>query len=66
MDARVTLTGRDEIAQLGTQFNSMADRLVELQEEIRKQERQVMFGRIAAGLVHDISRPSRRSATAAN
>ena len=35
----------------------MADRLVELQDEIRKQERQVMFGRIAAGLVHDLSHP---------
>ena len=35
----------------------MADRLVELQEDIRKQERQVMFGRIAAGLVHDLSHP---------
>lgn len=57
MDARVALTGRDEIAQLGTQFNAMADRLVELQEKIRKQERQVMFGRIAAGLVHDLSHP---------
>ena len=57
MDARVHVTGRDEIAQLGTQFNTMADRLVELQDEIRKQERQVMFGRIAAGLVHDLSHP---------
>ena len=57
MDARVRLTGSDEIAQLGTQFNAMADRLVELQDEIRKQERQVMFGRIAAGLVHDLSHP---------
>lgn len=57
MDARVRLRGRDEIAQLGTQFNAMADRLVELQDEIRKQERQVMFGRIAAGLVHDLSHP---------
>jgi two-component system sensor histidine kinase HydH len=35
----------------------MADRLVELQDEIRKQERQVMFGRTAAGLVHDLSHP---------
>jgi signal transduction histidine kinase len=35
----------------------MADRLVQLQDEIRKQERQVMFGRIAAGLVHDLSHP---------
>jgi signal transduction histidine kinase len=57
MDARVTPSGRDEIAQLGTHFNTMADRLVELQNEIRKQERQVMFGRIAAGLVHDLSHP---------
>ncbi|MBA3638355.1 MAG: sensor histidine kinase [Acidobacteriota bacterium] len=57
MDARVAPTGRDEIAQLGTQFNAMADRLVELQGEIRTQERQVMFGRIAAGLVHDLSHP---------
>ena len=57
MDARVTVIGRDEIAALGRQFNTMADRLVELQDEIRKQERQVMFGRIAAGLVHDLSHP---------
>ena len=57
MEARVPASGRDEITQLGTRFNAMADRLVELQDEIRKQERQVMFGRIAAGLVHDLSHP---------
>ena len=57
MDERVELSGQDEIRQLGDAFNSMADRLVELQEEIRKQERQAMFGRIAAGLVHDLSHP---------
>jgi two-component system sensor histidine kinase AtoS len=57
MEARVHLRGKDEIRQLGDSFNSMADRLVELQDEIRKQERQVMFGRIAAGLVHDLSHP---------
>jgi signal transduction histidine kinase len=57
MAARVHLRGKDEIRQLGDSFNSMADRLVELQDEIRKQERQVMFGRIAAGLVHDLSHP---------
>lgn len=57
MQARVVPQGRDEIGQLGDAFNAMADRLVELQDEIRKQERQVMFGRIAAGLVHDISHP---------
>jgi signal transduction histidine kinase len=35
----------------------MADRLVELQEDVRKKERQAMFGRIAIGLVHDLSHP---------
>jgi signal transduction histidine kinase len=57
MDERVSISGRDEIRQLGDSFNSMADRLVELQEDVRKQERQAMFGRIAAGLVHDLSHP---------
>jgi signal transduction histidine kinase len=57
MDERVALSGSDEIHQLGESFNSMADRLVQLQEDVRKQERQAMFGRIAAGLVHDLSHP---------
>jgi signal transduction histidine kinase len=57
MDERVALNGRDELRQLGDSFNAMADRLVELQEDVRKQERQAMFGRIAAGLVHDLSHP---------
>ena len=57
MNERVAIGGRDEIHQLGDAFNSMADRLVELQEDVRKQERQAMFGRIAAGLVHDLSHP---------
>src|SRR5258708_7642245 len=57
LDTRVELSGQDEIHELGDAFNSMADRLVELQEDIRKQERQVMFARIAPGLVHDLSHP---------
>ncbi len=57
MDERVRVEGTDEIRQLGDAFNSMADRLVELQDDVRKQERQAMFGRIAAGLVHDLSHP---------
>jgi signal transduction histidine kinase len=57
MDERVAISGQDEIRHLGDAFNSMADRLVELQENVRKQERQAMFGRIAAGLVHDLSHP---------
>jgi signal transduction histidine kinase len=57
LETRVPPSGSDEIRELGDAFNSMADRLVELQDNIRKQERQVMFGRIAAGLVHDLSHP---------
>jgi signal transduction histidine kinase len=57
MQERVPADGTDEIRQLGDAFNSMADKLVELQEDVRKQERQAMFGRIAAGLVHDLSHP---------
>ncbi len=57
MNERVAVAGKDEIRQLGDAFNSMADRLVQLQEDVRKQERQAMFGKIAAGLVHDLSHP---------
>lgn len=57
LNDRVEIGGHDEFNQLGTAFNGMADKLVELQDDVRKQERQAMFGRIAAGLVHDISHP---------
>jgi signal transduction histidine kinase len=54
---RVQVVGEDEFAQLGTAFNQMADRLTSLQSEAVKQERQATFGRIAAGLVHDLAHP---------
>ena len=57
MDERVEVGGDDEIQQLGEAFNTMADRLVELQENVRRQERQAMFGRVASGLAHDLSTP---------
>jgi signal transduction histidine kinase len=57
LDERVRIDSSDEIGQLGSAFNNMADRLVELQEDVRKKERQAMFGRIAVGLVHDLSHP---------
>jgi len=53
----VAVETNDELGQLGTAFNTMADRLVELQEDVRKKERHAMFGRIAIGLVHDLSHP---------
>ena len=57
LDERVKINSKDEIGQLGLAFNNMADRLVELQEDVRKKERQAMFGRISIGLVHDLSHP---------
>jgi HAMP domain-containing protein len=58
LDARVQIRTSDEFRELGDAFNTMADRLVELQESVKRQERQAMFGRIAAGLVHDLSHPA--------
>jgi signal transduction histidine kinase len=57
LDARVSVGGRDEVRQLGDAFNTMAGRLAELQDNLRRQERQATFGRVAAGLVHDLSQP---------
>jgi signal transduction histidine kinase len=57
LDARVDIRRDDELGDLGQAFNTMADRLVTLQEEVKRQERQAIFGRVAAGLVHDLSHP---------
>ena len=57
LDTRVDIRTGDEFADLGDAFNTMANRLVELQEDVKRQERQAMFGRVAAGLVHDLSHP---------
>jgi len=57
LDARVSIDRDDELGDLGRAFNTMAERLLKLQEEVKRQERQAMFGRVAAGLVHDLSHP---------
>jgi signal transduction histidine kinase len=57
LESRVRIDTGDEFGQLGEAFNSMADRLVDLQENVKRQERQAILGRVAAGLVHDLSHP---------
>jgi signal transduction histidine kinase len=57
LDTRVNIETGDEFADLGESFNTMANRLVDLTENVKKQERQAMFGRVAAGLVHDLLHP---------
>jgi signal transduction histidine kinase len=57
LDQRVHVESGTELGKLGDAFNSMTDRLTELQDNVRKQERHAMFGRVAAGLVHDLSHP---------
>jgi signal transduction histidine kinase len=57
LDQRVEVKAGGEFGRLGAAFNTMADRLSQLQEDVRKQERHAMFGRVAAGLVHDLSHP---------
>jgi two-component system, NtrC family, sensor histidine kinase HydH len=57
LETRVDIQSADEFGQLGASFNSMANRLVELQENVKRQERQAMFGRVVAGLFHDLNHP---------
>ena len=57
LDERVSIQTGDEFGDLGDSFNTMADRLVQLQEDVKRQERQAVIGRMVAGLVHDLSHP---------
>ncbi|MCX5859254.1 MAG: ATP-binding protein [Proteobacteria bacterium] len=66
LDARVRIESRDELADLGDSFNKMAEKLGDLTEEIRKKERVATFGRIAAGLAHDLRHPIQNIQNATN
>ncbi len=57
LDTRVDIGSGDEFGELGDAFNTMAGRLAQLQEDVKRQERQAMFGRVASGLVHDLLHP---------
>jgi signal transduction histidine kinase len=53
----VKILTHDEFQALGEAFNEMTGQLVDLQERIRRDERAVVFGKIAAGLAHDLRHP---------
>jgi signal transduction histidine kinase len=57
LHTRVDIRSGDEFGDLGDAFNTMANRLVELQENVKRQERQATIGKMVAGLVHDLSHP---------
>jgi signal transduction histidine kinase len=54
---KVKILTRDEFLELGDAFNAMTERLSVLEENIRRNERAVLLGRIASGLVHDLKHP---------
>jgi signal transduction histidine kinase len=62
---RVPALGDDELGSLGNSFNLMSEALVDLQEQTRRQERFVMFGRIASSLAHDLKHPVKNIENAA-
>ena len=57
LSQRVQVKTRDEFSELGQSFNRMTEQLLKLQDEIRRNERAVTFGKIASGLVHDLKHP---------
>jgi len=69
--SRVVLARRDEIGRLGAQFDAMADRLreardellregerrVELERQIRRQEKLAALGKVTGELAHEVGTP---------
>jgi signal transduction histidine kinase len=54
---RVKINSRDEFRLLGETFNHMGGQLELQANQIRKQERLSLIGRISGGLVHDLKHP---------
>jgi signal transduction histidine kinase len=57
---RVKVEGRDEVAELATAFNDMAERLAKTQEienQLRRQQRLSALGEVAVGIAHEVRNP---------
>ncbi|MBI3585322.1 MAG: HAMP domain-containing protein [Nitrospinae bacterium] len=56
---KVKINTGDEFSELAKSFNYMSDKLIELQEDIRRKEREATIGKIASGIAHDLKHPVR-------
>ncbi|MBI5748782.1 MAG: HAMP domain-containing protein [Nitrospinae bacterium] len=56
---KVKINTGDEFSELAMSFNYMSDKLIELQEDIRRKEREATIGKIASGIAHDLKHPVR-------
>lgn len=54
---KVETTGRDEIGQLSQRFNDMAERILDIQEKLKKAERFETLSRMSSVLSHEIRNP---------
>lgn len=54
---RIQLLGRDEISQLAERFNTMAARLQEIQNKLKRTERLETLGKLSSVLSHEIRNP---------
>ncbi|MGE5538972.1 MAG: ATP-binding protein [Gemmatimonas sp.] len=57
---RVPVTGRDEVAEVASAFNDMAERLArshEIESQLRRQQRLSALGEVAVGIAHEVRNP---------
>jgi len=57
LDARVELRGRDEMAELGTAFNTMLDDLAATRSQVEYLQRMGVWQDVARRLAHEIKNP---------
>ena len=57
LDARVTLSGHDEMAELGVAFNTMLDDLAIARDNLQHMQRMTVWQDVARRLAHEIKNP---------
>ncbi len=56
-EEELSFSGNNEFQLLAVSFNRIAKHLTQLTTEMKRQERHALFGRLSAGLVHDLKHP---------